>query len=399
VPIALVITDLDVGGAERALVSLATRLDRGRWRVSVVGLAADGRLAEDLRIAGLEAHCLGATPRRPLRGVLRLANALRRLRPALVQSFLFHANIASRLAARALGRPWVLGGIRVAERRMGWHRWVDRLTQRLACGSVCVSEGVRRFSVEVAGLDPDRLAVIPNGVDTDAIDRAPAVPRESLGIDADAPLALFVGRFDRQKGLDVLLDAAGRVADARPDWRLCLVGEGPECAAIAGRLGADPRLAERVRLLGRRDDVAGLLKAADVLVLPSLWEGMPNVILEAMAARRAVVATAVEGSAELVVPGETGWLVPPGDADALAEALRAAARDRTAAVRFGQAGRERVELRYRPGDVVAAYESLWARLLGLDLDTAPGLRRTDGAGNASVDPQDAARVGPMMESG
>ncbi len=166
------------------------------------------------------------------------------------------------------------------------------------------------------------------------------------------------------------MEAARRVADARPDWFLAIVGDGPERRALEASAGADLRLAGRLRWLGRRDDIPSLLRAADVLVLPSLWEGMPNVVLEAMAVRRAVVGTDVEGTSDLVEPGQTGWIVPPGDPIALAEALEEAASDPARLDRFGNAGRARVEAEFTPARVVAAYEHLWAGLLGLEISTS-----------------------------
>ena len=364
VPVTLAITDLDVGGAERALVALATGLDRDRWKVSVVALSGEGALAGLLRSARIDTVCLDVDRRRPGRAVARLARAIRGRPPELIQSFLFHANIAVRFAARMAGRPWVVGGIRVAERGANWHRTLDRATIRLTTGSVCVSKGVERFSREVARLPADRLITIPNGVDPRPFDVARPVDRSTLAIPPESPLALFVGRLDRQKGVPILLDAAERVAADRPDWRLILAGDGPEGEALRRRTAAHPALADRVRWLGRRDDVPGLLKAADVLVLPSLWEGMPNVILEAMAARRAVVATAIEGSEDLVLPGETGWLVPPGDPRSLADALLDAASDPALSRAFGEAGRARVEADWGAAVAVAAYDRLWSMLLG-----------------------------------
>jgi starch synthase (maltosyl-transferring) len=366
VPVSLVITDLDVGGAERALVALASRLDRRRWRPSVVCLGPEGRMAGPLRASGIEPICLGVDPSRPARAVSALARALRAERPRLVQSFLFHANVATRLAAPRAGRPWVLGGLRVAERRPGkrWHLAFDRLTARLSAGSVCVSTGVLRFTRDVAGVDPGRLTVIANGIDPAPIDAAEPVPRESIGLAPDEFCALFVGRLDAQKGLDFLLDAAGRVVAERPDWRLVLVGDGPERPRLEHRLASDARLAGRVRWLGRRDDVPSLLKTADALVLPSLFEGMPNVVLEAMAARRAVVATAVEGTEDLVIPGRTGWLVPPRDPEALARALLEAAADPVRCRRFGEAGYERIAAEFTIERMSRAYQTLWADVLG-----------------------------------
>lgn len=378
VPVALVITELDPGGAEKALVRLATGLDRRRWDPTVVALGPEAELAGPLRESGVETICLGVDPRRPIQAVWRLTAALRPRRPVLVQSFLFHANLAARLAAPLTGRPWpwVLGGLRVAERRKRWHLTLDRLTVRLAAGSVCVSEGVRQFSHSSGGWPDDRLTVIPNAVDLAPFDRAAVAgeTRSALGladVPADAFLVLYVGRFDGQKGLPVLIEAAARVAsatgpDARP-WHLALAGEGPDRARLTALAETFPALSGRLHWLGRRGDVAALLHASDHLVLPSLWEGMPNVVLEAMAARRAVVATRVEGTEDLVTPGQTGWLVPPADPAALSAALLEAASDPARLQRFGQAARTRVETDFTPAGAVQAYERLWAGVLGFDL--------------------------------
>lgn len=370
IPVALVITDLDVGGAERALVQLATRLDRRRWDASVITLMAEGPLAAELRAADVPATCLGVDRRRPLAAIRSLRAALAAVRPRLVQSFLFHANVATRLATPRRGGPWLLGGLRVAERQRHWHLWLDRLTERRACGSVCVSEGVRRFAVDRGRLDPRRLTVIPNGVDLARIDRARPTPRVSLGLSPSDRLVLFVGRLDPQKGLATLLDAWPRVLAAHPAATLLLVGDGPERPRVDAWIAAHPNA--RVQPIGPREDVPGLLKTADLLVLPSLWEGMPNAVLEAMAAGLPVVATRVEGTDELVLDGQTGWLVPPGDPPSLSAALLAALADPAEARRRGARGRDRAERRFSLDSSVQAYQSLWAAVLGLpDLPTPP----------------------------
>ncbi|MEO6811232.1 MAG: glycosyltransferase [Isosphaeraceae bacterium] len=366
-PVTLVITDLDVGGAERALVVLATGLDRTRWEPRVIALGAEGALVEPLRAAGIATECLDVNRRRPVQAVFRLVRSLRAHRPWLVQSFLFHANLAARLAAPWAGRPWVVGGVRVAERRQEWHLLLDALSARLAVGSVCVSQGVYRYSRDVGRLPIDRLVVIPNGIDPEPFDAVAPLPRESIGVPNDATLALFVGRIDPQKGLPDLLEAARRVViPARPDWHLALAGDGPSLATLQEFTRASPTLSDRVRWLGRRDDVPSLLKTADVLVLPSHWEGMPNVVLEAMAARLPVVATAVEGSEELVIPGQTGWLVPPKEWESLGAALLDAAIDPERARRFGKAGRARVETDFSIDHVIQSYDELWSIVLGFE---------------------------------
>ena len=174
-----------------------------------------------------------------------------------------------------------------------------------------------------------------------------------------------MGRLDPQKGLPDLLDAAERFAPARlaPGDRRRRTRARRLLGAIEGRAHLATTSAGWAG-----DDVPGLLRSADVLVLASHWEGMPNVVLEAMAARRAVVGTAVEGTEDLVVPGETGWLVPPRDPAALALALDDAAADPDRCRRYGEAGRLRVEREFSLDAVVAAYERLWAAVLGLRLE-------------------------------
>ena len=133
------------------------------------------------------------------------------------------------------------------------------------------------------------------------------------------------------------------------------------------QLAKHPRLREKTHWLGQRDDVPGLLKAADVLVLASLWEGMPNVVLEAMAARLPVIGTAVEGTEDLVLPGRTGWLVPPHDPEALTHALIEAVDSPERCRQYGEEGRLRVEREFSLETTLEAYERLWAGVLGLQL--------------------------------
>ncbi len=352
-------------------MALASRLDRSRWTPSVVCLGPEGALAGVLRDRGIAVTCLNVSKRRPIRAVRDLASALRAIRPAIVQSFLFHANLAARLAAFQAGRPPVVGGIRVAERRGRSHLVLERLTQRLSAASVCVSEGVRRHAIESGGLDPRRLLVIPNGIDPEAIDRAGSV---DLGL-GPAKILMFVGRIEPQKGVGVLLEAFSAVAPDHPGWRLVMVGDGPDVSEHRRRVEGSGVLKDRVEWLGRREDVPGLLKTADLVVLPSLWEGMPNVVIEAMAARKPVIATRVEGSEDLVLadgPERTGWLAEPGDPKSLAASLREAMAGETQWGAMGQKGRSRVEAEYSMGRVVEAYEAVWAGVLGFKIEASGG---------------------------
>jgi starch synthase (maltosyl-transferring) len=280
---------------------------------------------------------------------------------------MFHANLAARLGSLWAGQPWVVSGLRVAEHQRRWHHILDRLTAPLATGSVCVSQGVLRFSVNAARLDKARLTVIPNGIDPTLVDSVEPVSRGQIHVPNDAHLALYIGRMDIQKGLTDLLDAATLVTAQQPKWHLALAGDGPIRRWLQARVASQPRLRARVHWLGHRDDVPGLLKSADVLVHPSHWEGMPNAVLEAMAARRPVVGTSVEGTEDLVMHGQTGWLVPPRDPLALSRALIDASMSPELCRKYGEAGRRRVEDEYSLKLSVTAYERLWARILGFQM--------------------------------
>ncbi len=362
--IALCITDLDVGGAEQALVALATRLDRSRFTPSVYCLGPEPAheasscipplVAEDIPV-----HCLGARNVAAFPAVVwKLSRLFRQFQPDLVQTFLFHANIAGRIAARAAGVRNVVCGIRVAERQSRWHLWLDRLTTRWVTKYVCVSESVARFSAEQGGLARDKLAVIPNGVDLEHYPAARPAALSEAGVPRGSRVVVFVGRLEPQKGLTWLLEAAAQWLPRNPDARLVVVGRGPQRTALE-HLALRQRVADRVHWLGWRADVAEILAASDVLVLPSRWEGMPNVVLQAMASRIPVLATDVEGVRELLGENAEPQTVAFGDTPTLVEKLTRLLSDRQLAERLGQDNRRRVEQSFSIQRMVAAYEALW----------------------------------------
>jgi glycosyltransferase involved in cell wall biosynthesis len=360
--LAFCITDLDRGGAEWALVQIVTRLNRDEWSPVVYCLGSRGQLADALEQAGIETHCLGAG-RWNVGVIWRLAGMFRRQRPAVVQSFLFHANLACRFAARLARVPIVVSGIRVAERDRRWRLWLERWTRKLVVHHVCVSQAVADFAVEEMRLSPDVVSVIPNGVDVDCLSSAQPADLAALGIPSSAATLLFVGRLHPQKGLPFLLEAVRQLVmeDGR-DIQLIVVGEGPE-SSTSKELAEMSGIGDRVHWLGRRDDVPSLMKAATLLVSPSLWEGMPNVVLEAMAAGLPVVATAVEGTTELIRDGEAGWLCRPADSHDLAAKLRFALDAPDERDCRMQAAKRVVTLYYQWASVARSYGVLWLALL------------------------------------
>jgi glycosyltransferase involved in cell wall biosynthesis len=212
------------------------------------------------------------------------------------------------------------------------------------------------------GVPEDRLAMIYSGIaDEEPPPANPAAVRSEFGFAAEAPLALFAGRLAEQKRVDDLLKALDLLQHVQPDLRTLIAGDGP----LRAQLEETTRLYhldERVRFLGHRDDVPRLLAAADLVVLPSAYEGLPNLVLEAMRFRKPVVATAAPGTTEVVVDGQTGVLVPVGNPQLLARAIRDVVRDRELAQRLGQAGRARADASFRADAMIDQFAALYEQL-------------------------------------
>lgn len=366
--LALCITELDIGGAERCLVELATRLDRQRFAPVVYALSAEPApttpsLVPQLREAGIETHFLGGrrASQFPLI-VRRLARLLRTQQAELVQSFLFHANLAARLAGRRAGVPHVLSGIRVAERAARWHLWCDRLTSRLVDRYVCVSRSVADFSRDEAGLPSDKLVVIPNGIDVERYQRAEPLDLTLLGLGAGRRAVTFVGRLERQKGLLDFLRHSPRWLGRLPYHDLLLVGTGPQESALREE-AERAAIAARVHFIGWRDDVPRILRASDLFVLPSQWEGMPNALLEAMAAGLPVVATDVEGVRELLGDGARCQVEVRGNLEEFCELIVSLLAESTLADRLGQDNQRRAR-EFSWQSMVAAYQRLFDDMAG-----------------------------------
>lgn len=352
------ITDLDIGGAEQALVELVLRLDRDRFQPHVVCLGEQGVLADRLVESSVPVVALGAKSARDFGVLWRLIGVWRAWRPDVVQTFLFHANVAGRLAARWLGIRPVFSGMRVAEREQSWHVWLDRMTSQWVARYVCVSNGVAEHCRVAHGTAAERVVVIPNGVDVARFEQGPRADLAALGIPATAPVFIAIGRLEAQKGIADLLLATDRLFTTRGDAHLLIVGDGSQRPLVDEWRARSPHR-ERVHMLGWRPDIPDLLRASTALVLASHWEGMPNVVLEAMAARRPVVATDAEGVAELVRSGETGLIVPRRQPQELAAAMQTLLELPDQGRAWGAAGHARVHCEFSWDIMAARYAALY----------------------------------------
>jgi glycosyltransferase involved in cell wall biosynthesis len=221
-----------------------------------------------------------------------------------------------------------------------------------------VSEAVRQEAIHRAGIAPEKIITIANGVDCADLPAAPAISETGGAFTVALP-----GRFHRQKGHAVLLEALKLVDGQQPEIQAFLFGEGPDEAALK-KMAFELGVQNRVRFMGVVTNGADAMRTMDAVIMPSLWEGMPNAVLEAMALGKPVIASRIPGMDELVEDGRTGLLFTPGNAAELARAMLALARDRKRARAMGADARVLVNQSFSLHTTVAATEALYDRLLG-----------------------------------
>jgi glycosyltransferase involved in cell wall biosynthesis len=368
-----VITGLDRGGAETMLHKLLSRMDRGRFQSEVLSLTTVGDLGRLIEQDGTAVASIGG--RRGVPNAFALATLvrhIRRFRPDLVQTWLYHSDLLGGVAGRLAGVP-VLWNLRSGDVDPHIMKRMTVLTMR-ACAAlspliprVIVACSERSRDVHVAlGYAAAKMRVIPNGFDLEVFkpDAAARVEvRRELGIDGDAPVAGLVARYDPLKDHPLFLRAARMIADALPAARFLLCGSGMDASnpAIAGPLRT-LGLTEHVHLLAERRDIPRVTASFDIACSTSFSEGFPNVIGEAMASGVPCVVTAAGDSALIV--GDTGISVAPGDTDAFAagciEVLKLPADERAA---LGARARLRIAERFSIDSVVARYEELYQSMV------------------------------------
>jgi glycosyltransferase involved in cell wall biosynthesis len=351
-------------GVGRYVADLAADQVARGWDVAVAS-PTYGQLPERISAKGAR-HIPWTAGRMPgpssVLHAVSLARIVERERPDLVHLHSSSAGLSGRLAVRGR-RPtifqphaWSFEAVR-GPLRAAAAAW-ERRAAAWATAIVCVSEA-ERLRGEKYGIRA-RWIVVPNGVDQDAFSEASAEVRSAArrGLElGDGPLVVCIGRLSRQKGQDVLLDAWPAVLAWVADAQLVLVGDGPDASELHGRAG------QGVRLVGHREDVDEWLAAADVVALPSRWEGMSIGMLEAMARGRSIVATDVPGALE-ALDDDAGAVVPPEDPVALADAIAVRLLDPQRTAAEGRRARQRAEQAYDLGTTTARIAEVYEQLLG-----------------------------------
>jgi glycosyltransferase involved in cell wall biosynthesis len=358
-----------IGGAERQFVA-RLQLHPSGFEAVVGCLELSGPMLDQVRALGYEPVLFpmrGSMMRaNSLKQVARMAAVIRENGVRIVHGTDFHTNLLALAAGRLAGARVVVSRVDLGHLRDGfgkWHREAEKWNARHADVVIANAEAVREVCIREERCKPERVVVVRNGIDLAHFDELCAGPLQApLPIAPDDVAVAVIGNLWPVKGHRTLVEAAVLLADRMPRVKFLCAGEGPERRALEERI-AELKLGDRVFLLGHRLDVPAILARVHAACLCSSAEGLSNALMEAMAARLPIVATAVGGNPELVRPGENGLLVPYGDAPSLADKLHELLADPARAAEMGRRGRSRVEAELTLARMAEAYGAVYRRLL------------------------------------
>lgn len=368
-----VITTSDFGGTESYLLRLVSGLDRQAFEPVVLSLCPSGRIGKEIAAQGIRVESFGMAakpkPHQMLAAIWRLRTFLRQEQIALVQSLLYRANVIAAAAIKIAGRriPLVTGQRSLIPAGRGRDALLQRWTRDWADKVVAVSEAVAEELAATENIAAGKVVVIQNGIElarfrvTEAERQSRRnAARSAWGVTENDLVVGAVGRLHGPKGLEYLVQAFALAKSEEPRLKLVIAGDGPERESLEKR--AKDRGIE-VLFLGYQPDPIPLYPGFDLYALPSLAEGSPNALLEAMACGLPAVASRVGGVPEAAIDGESGLLVEPRNAPALAKALLGLAQDPHRRATLGRAARQRVEAEFDLAKKVSQHEDLYRGLL------------------------------------
>ncbi len=370
-----VLQNSNVGGVQQQLLSILRAYDRDLVQPVVCSFKPIGGIGEQIMKSGIDVVSLGVERhhRFSFEIIFGLYRLMKQRRIHVVRTHRYRANFYGRIAAGLARVPVVIPSLHDNyEKDKRWERrLVNRLLALWTSCFVAVSDSIRLDIIQYDHIAPDNVLVIRNGVDTDRF--SPLVNgdsiRKELGISPDERVIGFVGRLVPAKGLPDLVAAFAEVVKDPGRVRLLIVGGGQllqELREMAQHRG----LGDTILFLGERNDVPQILTAMNMFVMSSLAEGLPNSLLEAMAAARPVIVTTAGGMGEIVREGENGLIVPIGNTVLLAAAMQKLLHDRPYAEKLGAAARQCIERSYSIRSTAKAWEDLYVRLLSRKGGTA-----------------------------
>ncbi len=361
--IAHIITDLDIGGAEVMLLKTLRNFKSDEYEHFVVSLKPMGSVGRTMRDEGFRVYALGLNKYNFVPSFARLLYIFKKEKPCIIHSYLFHADIFGRIAAKLINIPILISSLRSVELGGRLRGTLLKMTDFCVEAVTTVSEEVARVHIAKGTAKKEKVRVIHNGVELKGYRRDGSFSlKRKMGIEDGAFALLTVGRLEEVKGHIFLIKALELLRKRGYIFKALIVGRKDYKDKLQKEI-VDRSLEDKVILTGERKDVHELLAIADAFVLPSLWEGLPNVLLEAMAAGLPVVATRVGGIPELITDNETGLLVEAKDNDALAEAIERMIKEPGLRERLGHNAGDYVRKNFDIKRTVSETEELYRELL------------------------------------
>jgi glycosyltransferase involved in cell wall biosynthesis len=361
-----VISKLTVGGVENQLLMILKKYDKRKLYPLVCSLSDKGEIGKEIEDSGIEVIPLNKLKHRFDWTIVKEIYHLIKIRDIkIVRTHQYHANLYGRLAAWLAKVPCIVASIHnvfTIDRKLH-RRMINRFLARFTDKVVAVSETIKRDILKYDGLRVDKVTVINNGIDTDRLLNMDGnVIRTEFNIFPDVPVIGTIGRLTFQKGQKYLIEAVSKIKEKFPRIMLLIVGDGlikDELQNYAKILGIN----EHVIFTGSRRDVPALLAAMDIFVFPSLWEGLPNALIEAMAASKTIIATDIPPIREIFNTEKIGILIPARDSNAIASSIELLLYDKTLAETFGKSAQERAFSHFNINTTVDKYTTLFENII------------------------------------
>jgi len=364
IPILFVITDSGIGGSEKVMTDLLIHLDRKLFApCGVVILKSKKELGIEWEKLGIPVFALNMKSLPTIGGFLSLRKIIGQTRPHIVQAFLFRSVQMVRLA-KIFDRSFRM----VSSPRVNYRfapltgKIIDWILKRMDDATICESRATKEYLCGHLGYSEKKTFVAPNGVDANKFkrnDQLRAQLRNELGIKGNEILIGGAGRLHKQKGFDIFLKALAGLGQTKPPYQVILAGEGPEKGTLE-KLSRGKNLP--VQFLGLRRDMPAIYSALDIYVQSSLYEGLPNALLEAMASGCASISTSVDGVVDFAKDGENSLLVSPGDPQSLAQAIRKIIEDPALRLKIVQ-GAQKIAEDFSIDNMVKDFEKVYSTLI------------------------------------
>ncbi len=361
------ITELDIGGAEKVLLSFIRKLNRDKYNVIVAYMKGEGKLTEDFRNAGIRVFDLKMKNRMNIRAIARLYRLLKREEITILHTHLIQADVCGFLAGKMAGVPVIISTKHNPDKfrkRFSICVWLDGIFSNHSDRVIAVSYAVKDFLIRWEKIHKHKFTVIHNGIDLEEFNIDADIPekKKELGINLSSQVVGSVGRFDEQKGYMFFLEAIPKILESVPDVKFIFVGDGPLQSKLE-KLSRKLKVNRNVIFTGIRRDIPEILSVMDIFVLPSIFEGFGIVLLEAMAMGRPVIASRVGGIPEIVAHGLTGVIVEPANPSGITSSVVKLLKNPMEAKRIGDAGRREVEKRFTAGAMARKIENVYDEIL------------------------------------